>query len=127
MNIQDFIYLEDLGILFIALSDMNAVAKIDAYFTNFKVFWNKESETQSIIGGILCYRVNRGTWSFDRLWAKCYGSRISVLTWEGTTELLLIGTDEGYVNALKTSAINSYIDYKEVIKGNIVGIYASIS
>jgi len=114
MSIQDFIYLENLNILFISLSDMAPVAKIDAYFTKFKIFWGSESETQSIIGAIMCYTLNRNPWKFERYWAKSYGSRTSALVWEDSLELLLLGTDNGTIDGIQSNKADGYKSYKNV-------------
>lgn len=115
MSVQDFAYLENRNALFISLSDMTSVARIDAYFTKMKIFWGNETETQSIIGAIICYTVTRDPWGLERNWAKSYGSRASVLLWEDSLELLLVGTDKGTVDGLQSTHSDSYKSFKSVI------------
>jgi hypothetical protein len=45
-GIRDFIYLPEYKAGFVAMSDMNIVTRLDSYFTNFSMPWEKKSKKE---------------------------------------------------------------------------------
>ncbi len=118
MGVRDFVYLEDLGILFVALSDMDVVSRVDAYFTNLKLPWDKKNDVQTIVGAVLAYRVTPGRdsdWKFDRLWVKTYGFQTNILTWCPSLNLLAVGMDDGFVHGICVTPETGFKSHADVL------------
>ena len=114
LGVRDFVYMEDIGMLFLALSDMNISSRMDAFFTNIKLPWDKDSG-QIIVGAVLGYKVTKGaTWKFERLWVQPYFLQTNILAWCGPLNLLTVGMDDGFVHGLKVTAASSYTSHEEV-------------
>jgi len=47
-GVRDFIYLPEYKTAFVAQSDMNLVTRMDSYFTNFTMPWEKKEKTANI-------------------------------------------------------------------------------
>lgn len=45
-GVRDFIYLPQYESCFIAFSDMNIMSRMDSYFTNMTMPWEKKKETK---------------------------------------------------------------------------------
>jgi hypothetical protein len=46
MGVRDFIYLPEYQSAFVACSEMNIVHRLDSYFTNYTMPWEKGSKKQ---------------------------------------------------------------------------------
>ena len=105
-------------IMFVALSDMNVVSKVDAFFSNLKFPWSKDKDVQAIIGAVLAFRVSKAednsNWKFERIWAKTYGVQTSVLAWSTQLGLLTVGMDNGKVNSIRVTAESQYKKNEDV-------------
>ena len=42
MGYRDFVYLPSKRLMFTAISDMNALSRVDSYFTNMDLPWEKK-------------------------------------------------------------------------------------
>jgi len=100
--------------LFLALSDMSMISRVDAYFTNLKFPWDKKPEIQTVVGAVIGYKVKKNQenqlapWEFERMWVKPYGKQTSVLAWNQGLGLLAVGMDDGFVHGLKVTSENGY-------------------
>jgi hypothetical protein len=60
-GVRDFIYLPEYKSGFIALSDMNIISRLDSYFTNVNMPWEKKNkekeETVSTVGALQHYKI----------------------------------------------------------------------
>ena len=107
-----------LGVLILALSDMNVASKLDAFFVNLGFSIAKKTDTQVILAAILAYRVTKDVnniiWKFEKLWLKTYGVQINNICWGESLNLLTVGMNDGKINALKVNAENKYSSYEDV-------------
>ena len=93
---RDFIYLPKYQTGFVAMSDMNIVTRMDSYFTNMKMPWERkkkeitqsqksplQEEAVATVGCIQHYRIqeNDVEWKISPTWAKTYGSQTNILHW----------------------------------------------
>jgi hypothetical protein len=61
-GVRDFIYLPEYKAAFVAMSDMNIVTRLDSYFTNFSMPWEKKEkkaadDTVSTVGALQHYKI----------------------------------------------------------------------
>lgn len=71
-GVRDFIYLPQYNSIFVALSDMNLITRMDSYFTNITLPWEKKKDKQkkketvlteeavSTVGALQHYRITEG-------------------------------------------------------------------
>jgi hypothetical protein len=52
-GVRDFIYLPEYKTAFVAQSDMNLVTRMDSYFTNFTMPWEKKEKTSTTAKSVL--------------------------------------------------------------------------
>lgn len=117
MGVRDFLYVEEEGLMFVALSDMSIVSRVDAYFNNLKLLWKKDKESEAIVGAVVAYRVGKEadeSVKFERLWAKTYGFQTNVLAWSGPFHLLAIGMDDGKVHGIRSTPEAGYKTFEDV-------------
>ena len=111
LGVRDFVYLNDRGWIFVALSDMKLASRLDAYLTNAKMPWEKkekeEEQTYATVGGLLLYNVNvepdGKQWMFSRMWAANFPSQTNILHWTPEQKLLFIGLDSGAIHVYKVT------------------------
>jgi hypothetical protein len=74
------------------MSDMNLVTRLDSYFTNFTMPWekknpNKQNDAVSTVGALQHYKIveqgpgKENHWQSTPTWAKTYGSQTNILHW----------------------------------------------
>ena len=102
-----------------AMSDMDLLSRVDAYFTNIKLPWEKkQSELSAIIGAVVGYKATKdpatSEWKFERLWVKVYGIQTNVLAWCESLNLLVIGMDDGKVYGAKMTSESGYTSHDDV-------------
>ena len=91
-GVRDFIYLPEYKTGFVAMSDMNLVTRLDSYFTNFTMPWEKKSgqekksvlreDAVSTVGALQHFIIKEvkgsgptpNNWAFQATWAKTYGA-----------------------------------------------------
>lgn len=104
--------------MFIALSDMKITSRIDAYFTNLKLPWEKPTATHVTVGALVAYKVSKeaetGTWKFDRVWVKSYPVQTNILCWDNSLNMLAVGMDDGNIYYLKIAPEYRYMQYEDV-------------
>eukprot|EP00826_Nyctotherus_ovalis_P062980 TRINITY_DN9197_c0_g4_i5.p2 TRINITY_DN9197_c0_g4~~TRINITY_DN9197_c0_g4_i5.p2 ORF type:complete len:221 (-),score=35.24 TRINITY_DN9197_c0_g4_i5:3321-3983(-) len=98
--------MESEGILFLGLSDMDAIARIDAYISNLSLF--KKANRKILLGSIACYKIlsKEGKWSFKHLWSKSYSGRINGIDYNPASKLLLAAASSGHVHGLDVDLKN---------------------
>ena len=126
LGVRDFIYLEKdgipllryIGIMFIALSDMNLTSRIDAYISNISFPWSKKKEAQVTVGALIVYKVEKdaasGPWKFTRLWVKSYSVQTNIIYWAAELKLLSVGMDEGDIHCLRVAPDTGYVQHEDV-------------
>jgi len=101
LGIRDFHYINDKGLLFLALSDMKITSRLDSYLTNVSMPWEKKNDTYVTVGALLFYRVGLrekdGEWVFTRLWAKNYPVQTNILFWAHEKQNMFLGMDNGRI------------------------------
>jgi len=67
MGYRDFVYLPSKRLMFTAISDMSALSRVDSYFTNMDLPWEKKQKSKSsfVVSGR--YR------SLDSTKSRCIG------------------------------------------------------
>ena len=82
LGIRDFLYLENEGIVFVALSDMKLASRLDSYMTNMNFPWEEKSGAHVTVGAIITYKVEVSKedvlqpWTFEKIWVKSYPSQV---------------------------------------------------
>lgn len=109
LGVRDFHYLNEKGLMFLALSDMKITSRIDSYLTNMSMPWDNKKDkkapgdTYATVGAILFYRVglreSNGEWVFTRLWAKNFSAQTNILCWSPEKQQMYLGMDNGRIFA----------------------------
>jgi hypothetical protein len=87
-GVRDFIYLPEYKTGFVAMSDMNIVTRLDSYFTNFTMPWEKKNtkketmkdDAVATVGALQHFKIleqgngKDNIWASTPTWAKTYGS-----------------------------------------------------
>ena len=106
------------GVLFVALSDMNLTSRIDAYISNLSFPWSKKKETQVTVGALLVYKVEKTpeatNWVFTRLWVKSYAVQTNILSWAAELKLLTVGMDEGQIHCIRVLPESGFVQHEDV-------------
>lgn len=107
-GVRDFIYLPKYQTGFVATSDMNIVTRMDSYFTNLTMPWEKKKtqkeqkftdESVSPVGSLQHFRIVEGdTWKTTGTWAKTFGSQTNILHWCEDQGILYCGLDSGVIH-----------------------------
>lgn len=129
LGIRDFHYLNERGLLFLALSDMKITSRLDSYLTNVSLPWEKKDDTYATVGALLFYRVGLrekdGEWIFTRLWAKNFPVQTNILCWSPSKKQMYLGMDNGHIYAFsitnKEMSLNQDADIKAHSK-RVMGI-----
>lgn len=99
-GVRDFIYLPEYKAAFVACSEMNIVNRLDSYFTNYTMPWEKgnkkqkplEEEAVVSVGSLQHFKIvtkdiskqksgQINCWEYAPTWAKTYGSQTNILHW----------------------------------------------
>lgn len=104
-GVRDFTYVKEDDTFYIVTGDMNPVSRLNAYVTNAKMPWEKDTGAKEKVlmevGSIECWR---GTGSnFSQAWSKNYPSQAISLEYSGPGERALVGLDDGILDILKVS------------------------
>jgi hypothetical protein len=84
---------------------MNPVSRLNAYVTNAKMPWEKDTSTkEKVLMEVGSVEAWTGTGSsFSQKWFKNYPSQAIALEYSGPGERALIGLDDGILDILKVS------------------------
>ena len=98
LSIQNFIYLEDDGIIFLACSDMELKSRIEAYITNTNLPWESKEHTHVSVGAFFAFKVlynpDKG-FKFEKVYAKSFAEPTGCISWNRTSNTIHIGLDSG--------------------------------
>lgn len=130
LGVRDFIYANDKGWMFVAMSEMNIVSRLDSYLTNVSMPWEKKQESTYVtVGAFSFHRITvdpeTGDWKFTRLWACNFPSQTNILCWAQGTQTILLGMDSGKIAFLQVSEDEnsmSQLHDIEVHKKRVMGI-----
>ncbi len=76
MNVVDFLYLPDSGVIFVALADTSLISKVNNFLSSF----SSAGATQEIKGSLIAYIDEApGSMKFKKLWTKDYKSPVKLL------------------------------------------------
>jgi hypothetical protein len=117
LGVRDFVYLKYENVLMIACSDMNITSRVDAYITNVNLPWEKKIEAHISVGAVIAYKVSidsNGTHYFDKVWAKSYPVQTGVVYWEGESNIMAVGLDNGKINVFKVHPESNFMQFEEV-------------
>jgi hypothetical protein len=117
LGVRDFTYLKYENILLIACSDMNITSRVDAYITNVNLPWEKKIDAHISVGAVFAYRVSidsNGVYYFDKQWAKSYPTQTGVIYWDGESNTLAVGLDNGKLNLFKVNSESNFMQFEEV-------------
>ena len=87
MGYRDFIYLQGKRLMFTAIADMSPVSRIDSYFTNMDLPWEKKNakqknQVQQSVGVIEAQvQPKKDVWEFERIWCKSNRFQAICLAW----------------------------------------------
>jgi hypothetical protein len=86
---------------------MNPVSRLNAYVSNAKMPWEKDTSTkEKVLMEVGSVEAWTGTGSnFSQKWFKNYPSQAIALEYSGPGERALIGLDDGILDILKVSPI----------------------
>ena len=115
MTIRHFIYVESKQLLFLVLSDMNTIARIDAYVSKLSIF--KNMDRKSVLGSVICYRIITvgDALNFKHLWSMSYDTRINILNYGDSLDTIIAGGSNGFGYGIKLQLENEGKPYLGVI------------
>jgi len=133
-GVRDFIYLPKYQTAFLALSDMNIISRMDSYFTNFTMPWEKKKDKKeaksvlteeaiSTVGALKHYRViekqgdkknDDNRWHYQPNWAKTYASQTNILYWCEDSSTLFLGLDSGMIHRYECDKAKYLLAMKEL-------------
>lgn len=127
---RDFIYLPQYQTIFVAMSDMNLATRLDSYFTNMTMPWEKKDKTQkksvlredavATVGALQHFRIQieqgekNNKWRASPTWAKTYASQTNILHWCDEQSILYCGLDSGLIMRYKCSKDKYLIQMEEL-------------
>jgi len=119
LSIQDFIYLEDDGIIFLACSDMELKSRIEAYITNTNLPWESKEQTHISVGAFFAFKVlynpDKG-FKFEKLYAKSFQEQTGCISWNKTSNTIHIGLDSGKMVFFKLNPDSNFTQYEQYIE-----------
>ena len=101
LGYRDFLYLEDMNIVICLLGDMNIVSRLDSYFTNYKMPWEKRESDQVIfsVGLMEIFKINDiSNGVFTKMHSISFKVQVICLAFNQVLGLLAIGLDDGKVS-----------------------------
>ena len=130
LSIQNFIYLEDDGIIFLACSDMDMKSRIEAYITNTNLPWESKTNTHISVGAFFVFRVlynpEKG-FKFEKVYAKSFPEQTGCISWNRKSNTIHIGLDNGKIVFYKLNPDSNFSQYEQYIefkahKNRVTGI-----
>jgi len=102
LGFRDFLYMPDLKILSCCLSDVNAVSRIDSYFTNYKLPWDSNTDKNELTFSVGLFEVyslkNEQNLRFQNAFNVSYNSQAYCLAFNELLNLFAIGCDDGSIH-----------------------------
>lgn len=104
-GVRDFCYVREDDTFYIVTGDMNPVSRLNAYVSNAKMPWEKDTGVKEKVlmevGSVECWA---GTGSnFNQKWFKCYPQQAIALDYSSSGERALVGLDDGILDILKVN------------------------
>ena len=130
LSIQNFIYLEDDGIIFLTCSDMEVKSRIEAYITNTNLPWESKSEIHISVGGFFVFKVlynpDKG-FKFEKVYAKSFPEQTGCISWNRSSNTIHVGLDNGKIVFYKLNPDSNFTQYEPYIefkphKSKVTGI-----
>ena len=130
LSIQNFIYLEDDGVIFLACSDMDMKSRIEAYITNTNLPWESKTTTHISVGAFFAFKVlfnpEKG-FKFEKVYAKSFPEQTGCISWNRASNTIHIGLDSGKIVFFKLNPDSNFTQYEPYIdfkahKDKVTGI-----
>ena len=130
LSIQNFIYLEDEGIIFLACSDMDIKSRIEAYITNTNLPWESKTKTHISVGAFFAFKVlfnpEKG-FKFEKIYARSFPEQTGCISWNKASSTIHIGLDSGKIVFYKFNPDSNFKEYEPYIdfkahKDKVTGI-----
>ena len=130
LSIQNFMYLEDDGIIFMINSDMDMKSRIEAYITNTNLPWESKTQTHISVGAFFAFKVlfnpEKG-FKFEKVYAKSFPEQTGSLSWNRASNTIHIGLDSGKIVFYKLNPDSNFTQYEQYIdfkphKDKVTGI-----
>ena len=130
LSIQNFIYLEDDGIVFLICSDMDMKSRIEAYITNTNLPWESKTQTHISVGAFFVFKAlfnpDKG-FKFEKVYAKSFPEQTGSLSWNRAANTIHIGLDSGKIVFYKLNPDSNFTQYEpyldfKVHKDRVTGI-----
>ena len=130
LSIQNFIYLEDDGVIFLACSDMDMKSRIEAYITNTNLPWESKTTTHISVGAFFAFKVlfnpEKG-FKFEKVYAKSFPEQTGCISWNRASNTIHIGLDSGKIVFYKLNPDSNFTQYEPYIdfkahKDKVTGI-----
>jgi len=119
LSIQNFIYLEDDGIIFLSGSDMDIKSRIEAYITNTNLPWESKSNTHISVGAFFVFKVlynpDKG-FKFEKIYAKSFPEQTGCLSWNKASNTIHIGLDSGKIVFYKMNPDSNFTQFEQYIE-----------
>ena len=131
MGYRDIIYLSNKRLMFTCISDMSALSRIDSYFTNMDLPWEKKKPANQVLLSVgvieALVQPKKDVLEFERIWCKSNKSQAICMSWSETLNALSIGYDSGMVEIISVDPQNP-LNYKEMHtyqahQARVMGIY----
>ena len=104
MGYRDVIHLNDQRGMCCLLGDMNAISRVDSYFTNMKMFWEKE-EPKELVYSVGLFEVMTKREADEFAYVKTanysYGYQCICFTFSEILGMFAVGLDNGYIHCYK--------------------------
>ena len=118
LSVQNFIYLEDDGIIFMICSDMDMKSRIEAYITNTNLPWESKGQTHISVGAFFAFKVlfnpEKG-FKFEKAYAKSFPEQTGSLSWNREANTIHIGLDSGKITFYKLNPDSNFTQYEQYI------------
>ena len=117
--------------MFTAISDMSALSRMDSYFTNMDLPWEKNKNPNQVLLSVgvieALIQPKANVLEFERIWCKSNKSQAICMSWSDSLEALAIGFDSGAFEVINVDTSNP-LDYKETFscqghQARIMGIW----
>ena len=119
LSIQNFIYLEDDGIIFLVCSDMDIKSRIEAYITNTNLPWESKAKTHLSVGAFFVFKVlfnpDKG-FKFEKIYAKSFPEQTGCISWNRASNTIHIGLDSGKIVFYKLNPDSNFTQYEQYIE-----------
>ena len=130
LSAQNFIFLEDDGIMFLSCSDMDVKSRIEAYITNTSLPWESKTDTHVSVGGFFVFKVHYNPdkgFKFEKVFAKSFPEQTGCISWNKNSNTIHIGLDTGKIVFYKINPDSNFTQFEPYIefkphKGLVTGI-----